>query len=371
MRYIQLLPLFLLLAASAGCDKHNPADSSQDDGSLAILSLGKDSVYWGETTWLVLNSPRNSTHGLQLFVGSHKMSIDSCIEGRLYFRSQLSAESGTFRMYDDGSPVKTDQWINFLPHSVSFNTDQIIPSVSSAYVNETFFLQHTDLPLRRSEWDVYIGEVRIDAELDDDSNAVYARPGAKSVGSELRVRIFDKFYRIGPFEVLRHTAPFLAGNTTSRIIVNLEEMEGIVLFSTQADTILKEGFGKGIDVNFYPGESLIQDGDTIRLSINGSRPNCTYQIELALTEDVTGSVSGRLDLHSNNNHGHDEAMAISFRNTAWIESDGNYTLSAFGTLVKDQIVSVSYSDTSPDQKQELLQFLGATRTSYFSITLFK
>jgi hypothetical protein len=364
----------LLLVFVSGCDSSQtditqPTGSGDDDG-LAILSVGRDSIYWGETSWLVLNEPRNSIDGLQLYVQTHPMILDSCVAGKLYFRSKQNAESGKIRLYDTARLAGGDKRINFVPHDVKFRTVTPYPWPRTGYVNQTFFIEIQDLPLRPGEWEILIGDVHIDAAVSD-PKTVHARVSPKAIDGEFRLRVFDSVYKLGPFDVLQHPEPLIGANAIKNVFMQVSEVRGKLLRTSDSITFEEDRFSKAIGVEMKQGIRATRDGDTIRLRASGAWPEA-YELDLAVFEDQQGSISGRLRIIDQDTlYNTRQELEVWFRDMPWRESEGKYILQAFGPLAKDQITGVRYKDAYLDQRRELLEYFGAYSNAGLYITLEK
>jgi hypothetical protein len=66
--YVFLLVAVALLSSCDSGSDVTPTDSGgkndNDSTGLAVVAVGKDTVYWGQTNWLVLNQSRSSSEGI-------------------------------------------------------------------------------------------------------------------------------------------------------------------------------------------------------------------------------------------------------------------------------------------------------------------
>jgi hypothetical protein len=360
--------LFLTLASCDGAEHQPNAPASNDPTTLAIVSLGMDSLYWGEESWLVLNEPRNSTKGLKLFVKSHKMIIDRCEDGKLYFHSQANAEGGPFRLYDNDALASGEQQVTFLPHDVHFSSGVYYTNAPSGYVNATLYLGAYDIPLRDRDWDVHLGDMRVDAEFSS-LGYIFMRIPSNAKSGKLDVRVFDQHSDLGHFEVLKHTSPFLQERTLRAIDLVISNVTGLVRSSSDPlQPVMSDAHSASMTITFDETQAVTQDGDTLRLHYHSSQ-NGERTVELAVVEDQFGSISGRISMLSlDGAYEFDQRLEVKFKDLPWQDDGFQYATNVFGPLIRKQLLNATDRTLfNGELQQELVTYLGVTANSGIAI----
>jgi hypothetical protein len=264
--------------------------------------------------------------------------------------------------------VKSDHQLNFFQHSVHFRASIPYVGPGAAYVYETFFVPCQDLPFKRSEWDVYLGDILLEAECIQE-NYIHVKLPRNAQDDMFRIRVFDSLRDAGPFKVLHHTEPFLTKHDVGEIFMQIYEADGDVQFTHGTDTLHESRFGKAIRVEPTSPVNIYTEGDTIRLKSTLSGAD-GYDVDLAVVEDEFGGLSGRLHIITNqveNNNRQD--LEVWFKDMPWSEKNGEYKVMIFGPFVASHIVNAKLEDHYDDMTSKLLKFTGVTSASNFYIMI--
>jgi hypothetical protein len=368
-RLVLILTFFLVSSCDSSESGTNQPDGGGNIDELSIVSLGKDSVYWGETSWLVLNEPRNSIDGLQLYVQTHPMIIDSCVNDKLYFRSGQNAESGSFRLYSESKPTKGDQYITFLQHDVKWRPEIGYYGPYQGYVGDRIWMTVVEMPFRRGDWDVYIGDTKLDAEYDTSRKLIIATISGSAQNGVLKLRTMSEDHDLGEFTVLRHKESFLKKASMIRSLeLRVSDLVGQMEKKVDQSSFLLKEISALVGLNSAE-IPILQDNDTIRARATrdvGDR----FDIELAIAEDSLGILSGRAVIVAWERDIVERRMEAKFSGIAWYVSDGGYTAQALGPQVNALLKSITFTKTVNGViTDRVIDYTGSTLHSHFRLSL--
>jgi hypothetical protein len=375
MRYLQALSLVVLLAFAASCDSsdNTPTGTGANGSGLTILSLGKDSLYWRETSWIVLNQKRDSVGTLNLFVGSHRMMIDSCVGNKLYFRSQTGAESGPFRLYENDIQAKGDVRVTFLAHDIEFAAFVNFGGLRDCYVGETLFFEIREMPWRDGDYEFLLGDTPLKLKGERPKGSVgylfFAVPEGATDGM-LKARVFDDTIEFAHVSILKHPEPFLAQHHLRALEIRFSNLLGPML-ARDPDTLrASDRISLTMQYAFDDLDELTLDGDTLRLQqlkTNGG----SFKLDLAITENKHGLLSGRVEIVSRYDglFGTEQQLSLTFKDLPWREYGGRYECLASGPQVSEQLVSMSYKNIYDGVAIEETRYEGGDRGSAFAIMI--
>jgi hypothetical protein len=377
MRYLQVIGLLALLGFGAGCDPSGdqptgPSSNGKDTTELTMLSIGKDSLYWRETSWIVLNQKRDSIGGLVLFVGSHTMTIDSCVGGKLYFRSQTGAESGAFRLYDREKQAKGDVRVTFLAHDIEFAAFVNFSGTRQCYIGETLFFEIREMPWRDGDYEFLIGEKSLTLKGSKPEGSVgylfFTVPEGATDGM-LRARVLDREIEFGQFTILNHQKSYLQERHIRSVDIRVGNLLGTTLIRTADSNLERDRVTAWLQYAFEDLDNVTLDDDTLQLHQLRTAGG-HFELDLAIAEDNNGMLSGRISIISRiDGLKTEQRMAVTFKDLPWRDDYEKYESVAMGPQVQEQLMSFTYKSISDGVVIEEARYAGGDISSVFVLTI--
>jgi hypothetical protein len=340
-----------------GCDA---ADAPETSSDLTLISVSEDSLYWNEMGWVQLSHPLtpselNAQGGLELFVHTAQMTIDSVVGSRVHFHGPTNSEGGVVRLYSGGLAVKGEHRIHFLPHDVKFET-RFGRLDRSAYPGQTQYFGVQDLPLRRTDWDIYLGGERLEVLHSQEASTLFFTIPLSSNGGVLRARSFNDTVEVGNIEIVRHTGKFLGSKIVKQVTFRVQGLLG----KTKGLGIEMSGVSEFVDAHVAFGLPVERGEDSTRVSFPS-------EVDLVFHEDADGRVSGRVKVRSLN-VSNEETIEAQFKNMTWDEGDGYFIAQSYGLIIPQQLLTLKYEQRSDTViYKEVTGFEGAHGDSYIEL----
>jgi hypothetical protein len=364
MRYSIPILFLSLLALHIGCsDPESPRVFEQDSTSLVVLSVGHDSVYWGETTWIELNETRTKIDSLRLYVGTSRTSLDSCIGNRLYFRVVTNAVTAKLRLYEGdamalGNPVLTVMRAEF-PTQV-----YLLDSLENeAYEWQTLFFVIYPTFLRKSDIELFFNGASIPyAHV---YNKIHFHVPIGATSDRLKVRVMKDTFTLRQINVLKHSDRLFQNVGLSTAYFKVERLLGETI-TPRSDTTSNVS----TDVYAYLPVTLTRAaiksvGDSFFVDHTEETSDKKQRCVFAIHEDINGRLSGTMSLeYFSGPQG--RAVDVEFRNLTWSRSGNYVSILAYGPLMSDQLVTIAYREYNSGKLVKDSKAAGINSTTFNS-----
>lgn len=382
----RLTALLLIVVLIASCDNMstNPRENNEkpkepvDSTGFAIVASTSDTLYYGEEAWIQVKELGSDKGVLRLFVHTVEVSANEMrIDGdRLVFNVPRNASTGKLRLYKhDTLLAKNNFTLHVLSHHVNeFNTTPRGYWPTEGYPEETIRIHVFDLPLRRSEFDVLLDNEKLKVITWD--SVIIAEVPHENRRGVLTLRVFNQFFELGPFEVLKHGGTFLEEGKVRSISIQTfgllgqtasEFQEGDSSFSFTVPGIT---FHALVAVDTFAG---VTRSDSLRFSSSYRDSFGEYTAEVGF-KLATGRnmASGRITITSLLNEGtsHEQTLltTVTLKDISWKRVSNSYILYADGESVTQNVSSLNYESRGKTFLQKMVQYSGGDGLSFFRVS---
>lgn len=231
IRFICCLILSLsLTACSDGTGPRQPSDRQSPIG-FTIVAATTDTLYYGERAWISVNDAGLDTSQLRLFIHTSPAQIDSISGNTIHFRIPRNASSGRIRLYkQDSLEAKGNFTQHVLPHHVDeFNPVVLDCYPLAGYQNEEVQLRIKNFPLRHREFELFLGNSKLEV-LTWERDKIVTRVPINAQDGDLIVTAFDSIVFKSRFDVQEHGHNFLEKNTLRQVSFSCSNLLGRNIF---------------------------------------------------------------------------------------------------------------------------------------------
>lgn len=376
-----LLVLFFGLAlSSCSDDAASPEIPKNNNGSdtntFEIVSIDKDTVYWSEHVHVLLKHMPSSD--ITAYIHTSAVEVDSIWRdtvgnGGIRFRVPVGVNSGSLGVYvRDTLLAKNPPRIVVLAQDRSTMKPTVFAYKLEAYIGDLITLGGSDIPLRRSDIRVMLGDVELPV-VGSTTSLIYARVMPGSVSGFLHVRMFDVTDSTHHLTILTASNELLPEKQIRSVTILTRGLTGTWSTTTkQGDSTIVEEFDEFPDhnqsVTFDNVTSLSTDDSLIFIAneINGAHRRT---LEIRLKPDAHNSVSGIIRMEQVSGV-LGVAGSVTVKNIRWTPELRWYNLIANSVDIPEQVPEFSWKITENDSvRVSTSNYTGSKVNSVFQITL--
>lgn len=385
MQRLSFLGLFLLALLLNACSDDGASpndkptnDEKKEEHGFAIVSVDRDSVYWGEP--VIVTFRKAQTEISKLFVHTVPVEIDSVWQddvgsGGIRFRATQNTPSGLIRLFDLASRQAAGRYSLFvypkLRSAMAPRIQYFMPRL--AYSGDIVTIVGKDFPMLKRDMHLSVNGAELPIESWDSTTIIARAPGVWTSGP-LVVKIFDSVFRLDTLVKLNHEG----------VILQAAGLCGMTLYSSGLKGFVRTQFIQGTDTTTNSVEkSFTSDSKTVGLpiilaqqfsdsliyaDIHSMSATEKLYVDVRLKTEPESRVSGtiKLSYDLNKNLVFWEAE---IKGMHWRRIDKTYRIYSDGKAVKKELVSYNYGYISGTSGSETHVYTDTDPSPNFFIDL--